>query len=259
MNVFSFDQRYFFDRQPGCERWYAYLHPALNRDASDEFAHGYFRVSDGRYDGPTGDGRCFGAEQIREIEATLASRVREMDLKQFDAYREQPKHYQELGEKTNRHSDVFHRLRTRGCYDPDFAVTLDRLIEEEPAYRLTREFIGRVLERAIDVSATDRDDRLHEGLMDSWTYDVEPFAKQGATFEAFYKKSVNGLMFPKPMERRTYAKYRVYQIEGLPRVYMVAEDAAGPHFDSYRTMRHYLDRESALVPISLPRGDCYIL
>ncbi|BBO36325.1 hypothetical protein [Lacipirellula parvula] len=258
MNVFSFDQRYFFDRQPGCERWYACLHPALNRDASDEFAHGYFRVSDGHYDGPPGDGRCFSAEQIREIEVTLASRVREMDLKQFDVYRELPRHYQELGAKTNRYSDIFHRLRTSGCYDPDFAVAFDQLISEEPAYRLTREFVGRVLERAGSVSAADRDKRLREVLRDSWIYDVEPDPNRKETFETYYKKSVNGLMFPKPVERREGSEYTMYQIEGLPRVYMVAEESTASDRDSFRTIRHYLDRESAIVPLGLP-GDCYII
>ena len=259
MDVFSFDQRYFFHRQPGSDRWYASTHPALNRNDPAAFMHGYFRVSDSRYDGmSSGDGREFDQKKIREIETILKDHVGEMKLEQFDAYKEQPPHYKELGSKTNRYSDVFHRLRTSGCCDPDFAVALDQLIEEEPAYRLNRDFVRRVLERAGKVSATERDERLHEVLMDSWTYDVEPYAKRGETFEAFYKKCVNGLMFPKPMERRQDTEYKIYSIEGLPRIYMVAEEVAAPHFDPYRTLRHYLDRESAVVPLCLPHN-CYVL
>lgn len=253
MNVFSFDQRYFFDRQPGCERWYAYLHPALNRDASDEFAHGFFRVSDGRYDGPTGDGRSFSEDHIQEIEATLASRIREMDLKQFDAYRELPKHYQELGAKTNRYSDIFHRLRSSGCCDPAFSVAYEQLRDEEPAYRLTREFVRRILERVDGVSRQDRDKWLHKRLKDSWVYDVEPYAQPGETFEAFCAKIVRGLMFPKPVERREGTEYRIYEVAELPQIYLVSEELAEPRFDSsVRSSSHYLDRGTAVIPLDLP-------
>jgi hypothetical protein len=254
MDVFSFDQRYFFDRQPDCERWYAYLHPALNRDASDEFAHGYFRVSDGRYDEPPGDGRCFNEEQIREIEAILETRACEMDAKQFDAYKELPSHYKELSAKTNRYSDVFHRLRTKGCCDPNFSVAFEQLRDEQPAYRLTREFVTRILERANNVASQDRDKWLHERLMDSWVYDVEPCAEPSETFEAFYEKSVRGLMFPKPAERREGTEYQIYQVVGLPQIYLLSEE-----FEArIKSFNHYLDRGSAVVLLDLP-SNCYLL
>lgn len=176
-----------------------------------------------------------------------------MDLKQFDAYREQPKHYQELGAKTNRYSDIFHRLRTSGCCDSSFSVAYEQLRDEEPAYRLTREFVGRILERTHGVSSQNRDKWLHERLKDSWVYDVEPYAKPGETFEAFYEKSVRGLMFPKPVERREGTAYRIYQVAELPQIYLVSEEFAAPRFDSpIRNSNHYLDRGTAVVPLDLP-------
>ncbi len=109
------------------------------------------------------------------------------------------------------------------------------------------------------VTNADRDAWLHEILMDSWIYGEKQNAKPGETFDDFYNKTVRGLIFPKPTGRRDDTDYRTYAIEGLPSIYLFAEETEQPEFESkLRLSSHYLDRDSTVVPISL-ESNYYIL
>lgn len=251
MDVFCFDEMYFFHRQPHHDCWYAYLHPSLNRVESDDFAHGYFSVVDGKFVQTPEDGRCFTSEQVAEIERLLTAHAQDMKLEQFDVHTELPAHYRELNSKSNCFADLQLRCRATGVYDPDFSVALNQMTNEWPAYRLTREFVLSVLARTKSVSAEDRQEWLQEVLEDSWTYDVSP--EPGESFDTFFEKATRGLLSPHPAERRDDTRYRIFEIEQLPGLYLFAEETDVPG-DNRKTgySCHYLDRESAVVPVPLP-------
>ena len=186
MFTYTFDQRIFFDRPPHTDCWYAYTHPSLNLAESDDFRHDYFSVLDGSFVREPEDGRGFSQDKIRQIELILAEHVSDMKLEQLlDAHKELPSHYKELGAKSNRYSDVQGRSHELGCFDPDFDVAFEQLRNEDRAYRLTRDFVSRILDRATQVTKADRDACLHEVLMDSWIYGDSQYAKRGETFEDF--------------------------------------------------------------------------
>ncbi len=260
MFTFTFDHQYYFDRSPHAECWYAYTDPNLECVDPASFAHGYFSVSDGSFVRDAADFGRFREQQKRDITQILVEHKSDMDLQQFDAYSQLPAHYRELGTRSNRYSDIKGRAREVGMWDPDVSVAFEQMTKADPAYRLTREFVSRVLEKARQVAAEERDRWLHITLMDHWTYDRQPIAESGGTFEDFCQREVNGLLVPKPTERKDDTDHRVYEIDGLAGVYLFAEEAYLPDFDmNLRNSRHYFDRTSAVVPIPVGGDGYYIL
>lgn len=262
MNVFTFDNQYYFERQPFDDCWYAYTHPRLNLEESEDVFHGYFDVSDGKFVRNTASGRGFSSEQKLHIEMLLAKHKSNMTLEQFETHKELPTHYVELGSKSNRYADILDRIRTQGIWDPDVSIAFEQLTNEEPAYRLTRDFVLRLLERTTQIPEIDRDAWLNECLMDTWTYDTSSCAKPGENFESFYKAEVGKLLIPNGINRRKDTDYRLYQVKGIPDVYLFSEETAIPSF-GMKTIdsRHYLDRDSAVVPVPLPSygGQAYYI
>lgn len=251
MDVFSFDETFYFHRQPYQDCWYVYLHPSLNRVGSDAFAHGHFAVTDGKLVRSPEDGRCFTSEQVAEIERLLSEHVQDMGLEQFNVHTELPAHYKELSATSNRFSDLQLRRRAGGLYDPDFSVAFEQMTCEWPAYRLTREFVSCVIEKAKSVSSKDRHEWLLEVLKDRWTYDVSP--ESGETFETFFEKATRELLSPLPAKRDNDSRYRIFEIEQLPSLFLFAEQTNLSRFNTKLGYScHYLDRGSAVVPVPLP-------
>lgn len=255
MNVFTFDQEIFFDRQSYDDCWYAYTHPEINLSDPDSFAHGYFRVSDGQFERTPDDGRCFSEEQKGKIESLLANHKSDMNLEQFKVYKVRPSHYREINSQSNRYHDIVSRLRVHWGFDPDSSVALEQLVREEPAYRLTREFVRRVLERAERITEIEREAWLREDLMDTWTYDVAPYKEPGETFDTFYQQILDQMYVPTPMHQRNCKKPVVYEIDELPSIYFTRENyyERSPDPQIWDT-RYYIDRGSAVIPIAVASG-----
>ena len=189
MNVFTFDETYFFDRQPHDECWYAYTHPA-----SEPFTHGYFHAATCEFTRDTSDGRCFDPQQKREIECILKSNKANMDLGQFDVHFVLPDHYLEINRRSNRFGDFFDRLKWMGRTEPSFSVAFETLTTHHPAYRLNREFISKVLDQMERILPSEIAAWLHEVTEDSWVYDYDP--APGETYDDFYRMQHGSSRFP---------------------------------------------------------------
>ncbi|MCA9100689.1 MAG: hypothetical protein KDA63_06055, partial [Planctomycetales bacterium] len=171
MFTFTFDQTYFFDRRPIDPCWYVFTQPSTIRGEVDSYRHGYFDVSNQKFTRNVGDGRDFTVAQRQEIELILSRHGAKMGLEQFEPHETLPAHYREVGQKTNRYSKICGHLREVGPPDPNFSVAFEHLSITEPAYRLTRQFVLRVLAKAGEVSREERDEWLRENLLDTWTHD----------------------------------------------------------------------------------------
>lgn len=262
MFTFTFDDVIYFSRASYDECWHVCNDPKLCKADFDSWKQGFFRVADGKFDRHPKEGKGFELDQISQIEELLAAKTEEMKLEQFEIYEHLPAHYKEISKKTNKYRDLIQRLRIYGCSDPNVSVAFEQLVGEEPAYRLTREFMSRVLDRVNYISHNDRDAWLEEVMRDSWTYDVAPYAKPGETYETFYQHEVQNLMLPTPMTQRDKNDSSVHAIDGLPNVYLVKEEEYVEICDSTLIdSRHYFDLGSALVPIPVPSrsGKSYYL
>lgn len=253
MFTFTFDREVYFYRATYDDCWHACTDPKLCKTDFDSWKQGYFRVRDGKFDHHPKEGQGFEPDEIRRIETLLSEKSDEMDLEQFELHEHLPSHYKAISKDSNKYRDLLERMRIHGHGDPNLCVAFEQLTSEEPAYRLTRQFIARVIERAEWISDADRDAWLEEVMRDSWTYDVQPYAKPGETYEHFYLQEVRNLMLPTPMSQREKTNSSVYKIDGLPDVYMVedreyVEITDSPLIDS----RHYYDRGSVLVPMPVP-------
>ncbi|MBN2291076.1 MAG: hypothetical protein JXM70_01550 [Pirellulales bacterium] len=259
MNIITFDQYFFFEICRGEDRLYAHTHPKLIKEKPDAFHIGYFRTSDGSYLQPEeDDDRWFSDAEIKRIQRILAEHKSELNLEQFSVYQILPAHYRQVPPESERYEDINKRLRLYEGYDPDFEVAWDKLTFEEPAYRLTRDFITRILKRAEEVTPAERDEWLQETLLDTWTYDTPRDSNYyGKTFEEFYQKSLKRMEAPTPLNCRLHRDYRFYEIDGLPKIYLV-EEIREELIDSL----HYIDLGPVIAPIGVPyfcEHACYIL
>ncbi|MCA9100524.1 MAG: hypothetical protein KDA63_05200, partial [Planctomycetales bacterium] len=72
------------------------------------------------------------------------------------------------------------------------------------------------------------------------------------TFEEFYQATSRGLVYPKLAQRRDEFVCRIYEIEGLPRVYLRTTEYEWPDREmNLFESGHYLDIDSAVVPIAI--------
>lgn len=245
MNVFTFDDTYFFDRQPHDECWYAYTHPA-----SELFSHGYFDVATCEFTRDTSDGRSFDPQQKGEIERILRSNKAHMDLGQFDVHSVLPNHYREINRRSNRFADFIDRLKWMGPTEPSFSVAFETLATQEPAYRLTREFISKVITQMERVTASEISAWLHDVTEDSWVYDYDP--APGETYDDFYRMQQRLLTVPDPERLDVMHETKLFEIDGLARLYLLEQ-----HFDWGRESRHYVDIGPVFSPT--PLGNAYII
>lgn len=238
MNTFTFDDIYYFDRQSYDSCWYAYTHPA-----KEPFCHGRFCVDSCRFSSHSETLGEFSTEQIAEIEQLLAHHRAEMDLEQFDVHLRRPAHY----ELVPRNSPLWERVETKRRRawpsDPALAVAFEELASENPAYRLTREFVSLIIERSTRVTAEQAFEHLTEIAEDQWTYDTAPYAEEGETYETYFtefqtslSKQASGHHFVEPTA--------AYSIADLPKVYFVVD---GPD-----SSNHFYDRDDLLVPLPIP-------
>lgn len=223
MYIFNFDQ-YYMQRQSYDDCWYVYTQPSgpVDETGRDRSAHGDFSVSTGRFVKGFDDQSDFSDDQKLEIEALLSAHKDEMGLEQFEAHEVMPPHYREIPRRSDRYKDLIRRIRVPGTSDPAVSVAYEQLDEAEPAYRLTREFITRVLERSKIVSQQDIDEWLHESMLDTWTYDCG----EEEPFESFYASAVKALMVPDPLDgrRREFRTCKLYEVEGLEGVYLTYKE-----------------------------------
>jgi hypothetical protein len=249
MNVFTFDDKYYFDREPHDECWCAYTHPA-----SESFSHGSFSVSTCTFERGPDDGRAFTDTEKREVEQILKARREAMDLAQFDVHSVLPCHYKLINPRSNRFSDFIDRLKWMSRCDPTFSVAYEKLTLRQPAYRLTREFIKTVFGELKHITREERSAWLDEVTRDTWTYDHDSAPNE--TYDEFFRSQERKLMFPDPVKMEVTPNHELFEIEQLPLLYLLEEhkEFAG---HKRRHSVYYVDIGTAFAPTPLPAA--YIL
>jgi hypothetical protein len=229
---------FFFDRPSHQDFWYAYTHPS-----KEPFAHGYFEVSTCRYVRDTSDGRVFTVAQQGEIETILKANKSRMNLAQFDVHQILPSHYSPINRRSNRFADIIDRLKWTGRTEPAFSVAYESLGRRNPAYRLTREFVNQIFDEMEKVTETEFDTWLHEVTEDSWIYDYDPAPSE--TYDDFFQLKKKQLTVPDAIKFKVTSDHVLYEIEGLPRLYLLE------HNEWRKESRHYVDIGPVLVPTPL--------
>jgi len=242
MFTFTFDNEVFFDRPVYEDCWYVYTHP------SKDLRHGRFRVDSCRFFAHPEDGRNFKPNEILHIEHLLRDNKECMKLEQFSIHEIRPTHYQPLARTDRRYVDVIARLRNGGHWDPKFGVAFHQLTSENPAYRLTREFVNCVVERAHQLSAKTTDEWILDDAMDSWTYDISPYSREGAAFEEYLDEVRASLYSPTNPTKWLNPVRQLYCVDGVAGMYLIDHDSD--------TSFHYYDYGSAVVPIPMPPRSC---
>ena len=239
MNTFTFDDVYFFDRQPYEDQWYAYTHPERR-----PFRCARFDVASCRFSAHCQNLGEFAPDEISAIEQRLEQHRDEMDLSQFDVHRTRPCHYVTLSRSSPEYERVFPRLRNGGKWDPKFGVAWETLTRSEPAYRLTRDFVSRVLAHTLEVPETEWTEYLREDCEDTWTYDIAPYAEDGESLETFYRETLNEIYVPTAPKDHMYAIQQIDSIRNLPDLYLIRH--------SSDTFFYYHDQGEVVVPVCLP-------
>ena len=239
MNTFTFDNFFYFDRQPNDENWYVYTHPQ-----TDPFLHGQFSVVRCTFVSHSGKLGRFDETQICEIERLLAVHRDEMNLQQFEIHKTCPAHYREISPVCAPFRDLLSRMRNGGKWDPRFSVAWDKLTAENPAYRLNRKFVSRVIRLASEISRDEWMAALREDCEDTWTYDISPYQKEDETFESFFTETVDTIYLPTEPDKHAYKVRRIYSIDSLPSLFLIAH--------SRDTFFYYEDLGNVVVPVFLP-------
>jgi hypothetical protein len=254
MFSFTLDGRFFFDRSEWNNSWHAYTPPS-----TPPTRNGYFTISDGRFIGNAGDCEPLTSAEIREIELYLADNIEQMDASQFAAHSQLPTHYHSINPSSNHYADILVRMRIHGEWDVSTSLALEEMATENPAYRLTREFVRELLARAHNIDTLAHDEWLREVAMDSWTYDCpEP----RPTFEDYFEERKTAIYRPDYSKAFTSDSQQLYAIHGIPTLYYFHEEAIVADFRSpLINFRHFVDLDSVVAPVSLPYcgNACYIL
>lgn len=240
MNVFTFDDIYFFDRSSEDDCWYAYTHPAKH-----PFAHGQFDVRTGTFTRDTGDGRFFTADQKCDIERILRAHKSEMDLKQFEIHQGLPNHFVEIDRRSNGFADFINRLKWMGRTEPKFSIAYQTLTLRNPAYRLTRDFVSQILDQMTRVTQPEMEQWLHEVTKDSWVYDHTP--ARGETYDDFYHEKLRQLTIPDSERFEVTPQHKLFEIDGLSRLFLLER-----HTDWGRESVYYVDTGPVFSPTPLP-------
>ena len=245
MFTFTFDQKYFFNRQPMDDYWCAHT-----RERDSIVREGYFAVVGGSFHHHGCDSSKFCRLEIEEIEQILRDNSQAMDLDQFRVHEQLPSHYRPIAPESNRYADIIRRMRIYGEWDVNTSIALSRLEEMNPAYRLTREFVAEVLEMALGISKADHDEWLRDDSFDSWTYDR---GQEPPNFEDFFAQRLKQIYLPDNNIIFDSDNQTLYEIEGLPNLYLLYEEATSDgEEDSLIESGHFIDLRTVVAPVSLP-------
>jgi hypothetical protein len=262
MFTFTFDEVYFFDLPSNCDPkhgnwsdsgcWYAYTHPK-----ADHFCHGSFFAKNGLFSEGPNDGRGFDKHQIKEIEQILKTNVNVMNPKQFEAHLIRPGHYLPIDRPSSRFTNFIDKVRFSGREDPEVSVAFEKFTSENRAYRLTRGIVRRILQDALLVTPTEFTEWLDNRVRDTWIYDYGP--EPDEKYEDFYEKEYNRLYVPDYIKKEITPNTILYEIEGLPTLYML-EEVVDNEFLNTQDVRlsYFIDLGLVIAPVSFP-DSYYIL
>ncbi len=139
-------------------------------------------------------------------------------------------------------------MRVFGEWDVNTSVALDAMTAENPAYRLTREFVREMLERASSVTTQEHDDWLRDVAMDGWTYDeVDP----RPPFEDYFEERKAAIYRPDYDKKFKSDTQELYTIDGLPTLYYFHETSAVTGFDPTVDSCHFVELDSVVAPVPL--------
>jgi hypothetical protein len=255
MFSFTFNDRYFFDREELDNRWRA--HTCI---ANPPVRQAYFAISDGKFIRHACDDHKFTPKEISDIECFLRENAAAMTASQFDPHFQLPNHYRLINPASNRFADIMQRLRTCGEWDVNTSVALEVICTKNPAFRLTRSFIKSMLDVASNVSEHDHDEWLREVAMDHWTYD-QPGPRP--PFEEFFLARKKAIYQPDPTRVFDSDTQELYEIDGIPSLYYLEETTSVPNFhEPLIDSRHFVDLGSVVAPVSLPvpnHKPCFII
>ena len=173
-----------------------------------------------------------------------------MDLGQFDVHSVMPDHYLEINRRSNRFADFIDRLKWMGRTEPSFSVAFETLTTHQPAYRLTREFVSKVIDQMERVTTSEIAAWLHEVTEDSWVYDHDP--APGETYDDFYQMKQRQLTIPDPERFDVTPQTKLFEIGGLSRLYLLEK-----YHDWGRESGYYVDIGPVFSPT--PLGNAYIV
>ena len=130
--------------------------------------------------------------------------------------------------------------------EPAFSIALEKLTDLEPAYRLTREFLGKVFDEMENLSSVEIDRWLRDTTEDSWTYDYDP--SPGESFDDFFQLMRQQLTIPDRPKLKITPNHRLFQIAGLSRLYLLEQSHDWGGSESW----YYVDTGSvfSLTPLS---------
>ena len=263
---FTFDDAYYFSPEyfPSENKWRLndsywriYTHPE-----TEPFCSGSFTVRNGELEADHSQRSSFDDQQIEEIKLLFKENWEQLNPESLKAHLIQPEHYIPVPFNSENFNKIFIKINSTGCQDPNFLLAFKNLTLENPAYRLTRGFIRRVLQEANSIPQELFDDHFKSFVEDKWIYDHEK--KPGETFEDFHEKQLSLLYLPNDKHLSDRNEYTLFEINGLPEIYCLQHQLEQEsliekgRIETIAKNKHYLDLGCVCLPIPLD-NEYYIL